>query len=490
MADEWDEFGDADPWSEFNDAPKKKRKVSQTQGFIKGVSRVGKNLAPLMGGIPGGYGLSSPMAFQSASALDAIKTREGEGIESGQAGQIAGEIAASSPLALVGGPMTGGALQGYASSRSDTIGGKLRDAAIGAVAGKVGEKVIKGAASYLRPATPAANVLREADVPLTPGQSRGGRAMRLEDKLMSRPVVGDAIRADREASLIGFNRSAVDRALAPLGIKVPDHVPTGSDAVAFAQRTLNDAYEAVVPKISVKVDPRFLAGMRDVAKRASALPEAQQKQLEAILHNIKFGEGGALAGARAKAAQSELQRLSSGYRSSAVESERQLGQTLGAVKDELEAMIVRQNSAVAPELQKVNKAWRGLAIVEDAASRADDGLFSTGQLKAAVRRSDTTRRKRATAAGRAYLQDFSNAARTTLPSKVPDSGTPERLMSGNILAQVKGAADLIGYKGRKATTNFLAANPGIVGPVSNFLELASDPFGRLTGTAAAQRPRD
>lgn len=492
MADEWDEFSDADPWNEFQDAPtSKKARVSQTQGFVEGVSRVAKNVAPLVAALPGGMSVAPLMEAQGRAALEGVKGREAQGVRSGRAGKLAGSIAASTPLAFVGGPMTGGALQGYASSEADGIYGKLGDAALGAIGGKVGERVLRAGANALAPVIePAVKRLAAGGVKLTPGMIRGGKAMVREDKLASRPIVGDLIAADRQAALASTNVALVNKALSPLGVSIPKGVAAGHDAVAYAQQVVEDAYNAVVPKLAVRVDPRFVAGIKSAYETVTKLPETQQQQFGAILNGIRFGQGGSLAGRQLKDAQSEITRLATTYSQAAAPADRELGRALWSLRGELDDMMLRQNPAHAPDLQKANQAFRGLAIAEDAASRADEGIASTGQIRQAVRRADTSRRKKASAGGRAFMQEFAEDVRRVIPARTPDSGTAGRLMAANPLAYVWGQAAALGYQlGKRGAQNALAASPVVVG-VANILRRLSEPAGRVSGAAVANRPRE
>lgn len=307
-----------------------------------------------------------------------------------------------------------------------------------------------------------------------------------EDKAMSQPRVGEAITEGRIASIDGFNRAVVNRTLEPLGIKLPDTVPTGHDAVAFAQQNLDDAYAAVVPKLAVRIDPRFVASAKRLYTDLSTLPKAQQEQFQAILQNIRFTNG-QLSGQALKNAQSDLGRLAKTYGTSGASGERELGRIVRALKDNLDDMMIRQNPSDAPALKAVNKAYRGLTIVENAASKADGGVFSTGQLKTAVRQGDGSIRKRNTASGQAFMQDLSDAARAVLPAKTPDSGTAGR-MSRGVIDQARGVIDEAGYRINQATSNaILKANPRLMTAVRGGLKQLERPATTAGAMTGAQR---
>jgi len=489
------ELADALYAAHYSDMPRKDfdasigMRTSQGQGFAKGVYEVSKNLAPLIGVM--NPAASNILQQESGAELKGIAARENAGVRSGGKGEFAGKMIASAPTMFVGGPAISGALQGYATSDAKDIGGKAIDSALGAVGGKIGAKVLSKVTNVLAPAVDGAvSRLAQRGVRMTPGQVRGGKAMIAEDKLMSLPIVGDAIREGRNASIYTFNRAAVNRALEPLGVKLPDHVPTGHDAIDFAHQAVSDAYNTVVPKLTAKVDPRFVAGMKSVYEtKVAGLSDGLQKTFDNELKNVRFGPGGTLAGDKVQGALSDLRKLAKDYGTSATTSERKLGDAFGEVARHLEDMVVRQNPEIAPAFKAANKAFRGLAIVEKAAAGADNGIFTTGQLKQAVKAADGSARKSAVARGAAFMQDLSNDARNVLPSKTPDSGTAGRLQTG-IISNIRGAAALAKLKTDQAYTSALAqADPEVIASVRQFLKTLQRPAAFAGSSALSTRPK-
>ena len=144
------------------------------------------------------------------------------------------------------------------------------------------------------------------------------------------------------------------------------------------------------------------------------------------------GQIGPINGQTLKAMESELGELATRYRTSALASERTFGQAVGEVQASLRDLVSRSNPQYAGELKKINEAFRNLVVVEKAAGGqgATEGIFSPNQLSAAVKGSDRSARDRNFAAGRATMQDLSDSAKAVMPSSVPDSGTPLRMMVG------------------------------------------------------------
>lgn len=470
-----------------------KPRTSEALGFVKGVMKPLDNAAMalenLVDRIPGvdtgavnrTLGMSSAAQATDAHAA-AIRAQGAKGVVPGRLGEFVGNVVGTLPIAAVTkNPWALGGVSGAALTDSRDVGGVALDAAIGAVGGKVMDKAVRGAAQFVKPRlAPAVQVMKDAGVRLTPGQSAGGRAMVREDKLMSRPFVGDAIANDRQAGLGDFVVGAANRALKPLGVTVPKNLTPGHDVIGFADDAVKAAYNKVVPQLKLSADPKKL-----VAK-AGSVPRAYQGEFNRIVSE-HLGNGN-LTGRALKNAEGEIKRLASSYARSQVAGERELGFALGRVHDRLTAAMVAQNPVAAPALKAANRAFRGVATIQDAAGRADGGMFTTGQLKQAVRRADSSARKGASARGGAFMQDFSDAARQTLPSKYPDSGTAGR-MGGGLFGGARGLVDLGAYRGRQGYQALLdAPRPAAADPIAQLLLNNRGPLG-LFGPAALSQGR-
>ena len=82
-------------------------------------------------------------------------------------------------------------------------------------------------------------LLRAEGVKPTVGQILGGRWNALEEKLQSLPIMGDAIANARGRALQQFNTAAINRATAPIGVRVEG---VGQSAVSEAGDALSQAY--------------------------------------------------------------------------------------------------------------------------------------------------------------------------------------------------------------------------------------------------------
>lgn len=483
---------DVDPYQGIA-APAGPPRKSQALGFARGLMRPLDNAAL---GVEAGLktiGIPVDRWAQGAgmpSAADAVQSRQdalagyrAKGVEPGIIGDVVGSGVGAVPMLFATGatgPIAGGMLSGALTTEKRDLGGVAGDMAIGAAGGKLGDTLVGAVGRNIEAATrPYIKTLREAGVKLTPGQVFGGKAALREDRLMSKPVIGGKITADRQAGLLDWNRAMVDDTLSSLGVKVPPEIQTGHDAVAFAQKAIGDAYERVVPKLSLDLDEPFMVGMQEVAHEARMLPAAGKKIVQDAIKNSGLTKG-SLSGKELQGVISDFRKKAGGYSSSSTFAEREIGEVLGWVTEHLDDALIRQNPKAAPELKAVNSAFKKQLIIDDAASRADEGIFSTGQAKQAARRFDNARRKTATARGEGPMAPLIKAGRDVLPSKTPNSFSADRLMEGKLIPMLSGAAASVGYEGRRALADAAARLPP---EAAAFVRRFQKPVGLFGGMA-------
>jgi hypothetical protein len=424
--------------------------------------------------------------------------------------RLGGQASAGAPLMLAApaasglagaagvGAVTGGALAALepVTDEGDFWDGKAAQAAtggaLGVVTGPLG--LLAGRAIAPRIA-PEVRALRAAGVEMTPGQIVGGATRRLEDAATSVPFLGDQIRSAQRNSLETFNRATANRVLAPLGQKVDDATPVGREMVSDVSERIGRAYDAAIAKAKpFGPDQQFAADIAEVGGQFLT-PQSQQAFTRALQDKVisRF-QGGQIDGATYQTMKSELGRLASNYRGSSTAAEREIGEAFIGVQRAMQGLLARSNPEVAPALKAADAAFAANVRLSDAAGRvaATDGVFTPAQLSSAVRSGDRSLRHGAYARGDALMQDLSDNARSVLPSTVPDSGTPSRIMAmmlgggaatGMISPGVAAGAG-IAYgtytpAARKAIAAALLANrPGAV-------QVAGDAVAKSGGLAAA-----
>lgn len=285
--------------------------------------------------------------------------------------------------------------------------------------------------------------LAAAGVDLTPGQMMGGFAQRMEDASSSIPILGDAIREARIRGLETFNEAAINQALQPLGRNVSG---AGRDAMGRAEQAVSDAYGAALQGVAVPRDQAFDVALTGIV-RQNPLPGPMQSNFEALVNNTLQRLGQGVDGETFKQIDSEL---AAAVRSAEAGAQREpvqrlLANKLQQAREAFQGLLTRADPMRAADVGQANLSSAMMMRLRDAAqslgTSARGGLFTPGDLNRAVRAGDSSAGNRQFARGEALMQGLSDAAAQVLPSTVPDSGSPLRLLTAGGLG---GGAATIG----------------------------------------------
>jgi len=364
-------------------------------------------------------------------------------------GNIAGlaPMAYSTPQALASGlgRLGAGAVQGAAFGAMQPVVGESAQDEFGhakAVQAGVGGALgaaLPAAGRLLAPAasraTSAAQRLAGEGVQLTPGQALGGMMMRMEDRAMSMPIMGDAIRAARTRGNESLNRAVYNRVLSPIG-ESTDKV--GRAAVDEARRKISQAYDDVLGKVTFTPDNAFAQNIANLRNMAQALPARERRAFENVLQREVLDpltKGRSVDGITFKQVEAQLGNQAQQFQRSTDAYQQQVGHAIVELQKALRENLIRMNPQQAERLRNVNESFANFVRLENAAGRigAHDGVFTPQQLASAIRQSDRSTRRGAYSRGNALMQDLSDAAQSRMSAQIPDSGTAERLMV-NILA--------------------------------------------------------
>lgn len=432
---------------------------------------------------------------RTPEAVDArLREREAKNkVEGVDWARMAGNVATSLPLAVAGGGMgaalaTGGiagALQ-PATGEGDFGTQKAVQAGVGALTGGATNRLTAGLGRALAPRnSPNVTALLNEGVTPTPGQALGGIANRIEERAMSLPIVGDAIRGGRMSAETQLNKAALQRAVAPIGENVST---VGREGLSEVSNKLSAAYNDVLPHVTFTADAPFRAQMQNLDQMAQSLPGNAVQDLRKVVRTHVVDrlnpQTGMMDGVSLKQAESELGRISRTYRGSENAVHRDVGHAIEEVRSAVRDALQRQNPNAADRLAAINRGYADYAILRRAAGSvgAEGGEFSAAQLQSAVKAGDRSVGKGNFARGRANMQDLSDPAVSVLKSKVPNSGTADRLMQagglggalvGSILdptgitaASTLGAGALsygmYSPLGRKLMAELLMRRPGVV----------------------------
>lgn len=367
------------------------------------------------------------------------------------AGRIAGNVVATLPIAaagpgstasgflprlasgVVGGAATAPFTQPILEPGDDYAAQLAKQAGMGALGGAGGAVV---GAGIRRVATPVReevrNLIREGVTP-TLGRIIGGTAARAEDRLLTTPLVGDVISSARNKAIGEFETATLNKALAPIGEKIPKGV-TGFDAIEAAQNAVSSAYQRTVPKMTLRGgDAAFVQDLADV--RSSAMwPQARaqwdemmRQELRPILSNQPL-KGEELQGIIVRLG--EIARSAS---RSTDATQREVGQMANRTRSAFTDLLGRANPSVAGDFSAVQKASAMLMRAERAArkeiGKEGDVAIAPGNLARATREMDYSSRGRQSAGGNALMQDWAQGGVNVLGAAPSQGSAARRLLT-------------------------------------------------------------
>jgi len=311
---------------------------------------------------------------------------------------------------------------------------KLKQGAIGGALGGITPMVTGAIGRVISPkasqAGSASKLLANEGIELTPGQAVGGPALWAEDKLMSVPILGDAIRGARVRGNEQLNRAVYNRVLAPIGQSTKK---LGREAVDDVSNRISQAYDDVLAKVKFAPDQQFAQELQSLRQMASSLPARESAAFDNVIQREiiePLTKGVAIDGQAFKRIEAQLGDRAQSFLKSTDAYQNDVGRALVEAQKALRSALERVNPQHAKELQNVNQAFSQMVRLQQAAGSigAADGVFTPAQLDRAVRAADKSVRKNSYARGRALMQDLSGAARDRMSSQIPNSGTADRLM--------------------------------------------------------------
>lgn len=409
--------------------------MSGPQRFAAGV---GKSAFDAVRAIKQATGNLSRQEVDEIKRLDAplMKTPAGRaGYVTGVGGLGLAAQALPGAGTVLGSTLYGGALG--ALSPLGTDDDWQRNVVAGALGGGGSTMAINATRSALNPniAQSVRNLGKEG-VPLTPGQQLGGLWKRIEDAATSLPVTGDLVRNAQMRATVGFNAAVANRALSPIGAKLPPGLE-GRAAVAYVDDALGRVYDSALSRMgTVRADATFsqeLSSLRQMVK-GGALPDDVKKQFDSVIRSqvdSKLQGQRAMTSTTWKQADSELGRLAARYAGDASADKQMLGDALMEAQAAMRRWAQRAAPAdVSQDLAAANQGWAQFKRMQRAAGAqgSRDGVFSAEQYSSAVRALDKSKDKGAFARGSALGQELSDDALATLGRTVPDSGTPFRTL--------------------------------------------------------------
>jgi hypothetical protein len=462
MAGPWEQFksepqAPSGPWNQFKSEPVKMAKIG-AEGFADHL-RAEVASRPVWERMMAGGGTVVDDAALRLKQLvtgglgkeDVAQVKANRVINQDPAalgGSVLGTVGALGPMgisSIMGNAALGGGLGFFGTPVVDNESG-VNNAAFGAVAGGLGGatgKLLTGS-PLVKPTEQTSRLLKEGIVP-TIGQnassspSQVAQALgRFEEKAASLPVVGDFITGARRRALGEFNRAAINKA-AP-GIK-----QIGKDGVEEAVERAGAAFDDVYQGAKVGPSDDLAAALLSAQdKPAIGLSEEAAKKYDRIIDRLVTQrlKPDMDAGLVKKTIESDLGKEARNLKFSSASDDRALGEALMSARDAIRDVMQK---AVGPEkagkLADLNRGYAAAKTVEKASDKAmaQGGVFTPYQLQRA--------------AGDGLLRPLADDAQAVLASRVPNSGTADRILQGGIASGQFPSTGTLGYLGGTLATS-------------------------------------
>lgn len=351
-------------------------------------------------------------------------------------GALPSALAGGAGLARLGikGAAKIGAIEGGLYGFGAAEGSPLERAPEAAIGAGLGAGMSAAAQRFLPGrTTPEAKQLLDEGIPLTPGQRLGGAARTLEERIAGQQFYGDIIKGAETRAMQAFNRSAMDKAIEPIGVKVPKNL-TGQDAFAYAHNAVSDAYERIMPELSVSSDAVERLAIGVLSEDAMGMTDAAQdtfsRKAKAVLLDRFDKQTGTLSGEALKKAESDLGQEAISLMTSGSSVDKDAGRALFDLQSALRQQLVEENPDAGAGLAAANEAFKKLLPVEKAvtvAATGRGGTFTPSQLLRGMKGAERGPRKTKFAKGQMPMQPFAAAAQEVMGRTIPDSGTAGRL---------------------------------------------------------------
>lgn len=175
-------------------------------------------------------------------------------IPAGAVGTIAGRGAIGGVVGSVLNPVTGENL-----SLEDVVAGKVEQAGLGALFGRLGAGIAGALTPTLKTGT---RELMQAGVPVTPGQAYEGAWGGLFRQIEKLDLPG--MRVNKEAINKNFTTSIGNEVLSSIDDTLPSNIKNGQQAFGYIQDKISKYYDDSLAKIgTVKVDDELQVGLKD-----------------------------------------------------------------------------------------------------------------------------------------------------------------------------------------------------------------------------------
>jgi hypothetical protein len=335
---------------------------------------------------------------------------------------------------------TYGAARGYnGADEGKGVEGAVEGALAGAVGSVASIGITKGVTPFLGDTT-RRSLQALKGVKTTTLQKLG--LGRVEQSMAGMPLSHGA----QAKAVKSFNVDNANRALSYIGGKVPKGTQPGTELNAEVNRQLSGAYNEIRPQIVGSANGQFTSTLQ-----ALHLSNVNTPQKKAMFDEIKdavdlfLDVNGHYTGQGYKAASERLRYLTKSW-STQAESHGEvaagdMARTAEQTRKQMQLLIQRQTPEVGARLKNIERGWAHAMRIEDASNRAlanNEAVYSPGQYLTSIKKLDTSAHKGASARGKAFDQQYGEAAANVLGSNAVPKISPKE--TSIVLGAVGGSA--------------------------------------------------
>lgn len=441
------------------------------ESALRGLKQRGAGAIELGMNLAEGLGADIPEEYQQARAdVQQQYVKEGGGTGTvGFVGEMLGDPLTYLPIGggaknLVKGVAGAGALSGLTTStgkEDSALSDQLRNAAIqagvGAIAGKVTQKLMRPVSGSLDDvAAKNVSLLEKEGVKLQPSQKTGSKTLSLvEEAFKGLPFTSGKQARINEAQLGQFTKAALKRAGIQSDLATPE-------VLQVAAKSFGNKFDDLIQKSGgIKVDDELLQALANADSEATRRlgSDSVGRMVHSYIDDV-LETGGILDAKTYQNTRSALGRIAKGTQDPL------LGNVLMDLRGALDAAAER---SIKPGLVKLwgktRKEYAAFKTIEGAMNRVGEqavsGYITPANLLNAVK---TGNKQYARGAG--VLNDLARAGKDIVSSTLPDSGTATRTMMQNVLTG-GGLATAGGVSGGLPAVGAALAAPRVIQEVYN-----------------------
>jgi hypothetical protein len=314
--------------------------------------------------------------------------------------ELGGAVTSPANLLIPGSGATAGAigamtqpLEGEYTNTFDVLTDKLKQAAGGAVLGRLTDNLIAGLTPKLKE---GARELMDKGIPVSPGQAYEGAPGWLFRQIESFGLGPNPAKVNK-----AFNPTIADEVLSSIGQEIPKSVAPGQASVRLAQRRISNFYTDSLNNLGKNpLDLEYKQGVQTALKNATDTlsdPQAKDFVTQKLTNSLNLNVGNKID-KTGNIDGTDLKKIQTWLESEVEKVKDKTGAVPEALKSGYGDILANLNQYISRidkdgNIAKADEAWAKLYSFADASSKAvtKGGLFNPEQLaQATISQAKTT----------------------------------------------------------------------------------------------------